>query len=323
MLSEVQEKKLSELVEWDRFVDDSKGGTVFHKSWYLDIYHVEYVLIIFDDNKIVCGMPLYKSKQDCRVIAQSTKVVPYSGLFFLREYVEGSNYSSKKKERVLIELVCDYLKKNYSNMCFSLSTEITDIVVFLRQGFYPEVRYTIMCNATLNNDERRKLYDRSRRKYMKKTVEKGIEIKCDIAFDQIEFKKLTFWSEDGTKASVIYEKIVNRAYGNGCGTAIGAYLGSELVGMLILVWDKKRAYTILSFYDNQYASWGIGSSLHDAAISYVHEKLMINELDFEGSVLPGVEKFYLSFGGIQHIYFNMHWQKELNEELIKGLYVYE
>lgn len=323
MLSEVIEIKLSELMEWDEYVENSKGGTVFHKSWYLEIYGVEYVLIVFDDDKIVCGMPLYKSKQNRGMIVQSTKIVPYSGLFISWEYLKGSNYHSKMKEHVLIEKVCDYLKKEYSDICFSLSTENVDIVPFLRQGFYPEVRYTIMNDASLRNDDRKKLYSRSRRNVLKTAMNKGIEIKCDLTLSQIDFIKLTFWSDDSPRDSTIYEKIVNRAYKNGCGTAIGAYWGGELVGMLILVWDKKRAYSILSFYDKQRASWGIGSLLYDAAISYTHERLMKNELDFEGSVLKGVEEFFLSFGGCQSIYFNMYWQKELSSELIKELYIYE
>ena len=296
---------------------------MFHKSWYLEVYGVEYVLIVLDEDKIVCGMPLYKNKQNGGMIVQSTKVVPYSGLFISWEYLKGSNYHSKIKEHVLIEKVCGYLKKNYSDICFSLSTENTDIVPFLRHGFYPEVRYTIVNDASMSNDDRKKNYSRSRKRALKTAEKKGIEIRYDLTLSQIVFEKLTFWSDDSIRDSVVYEKIINRAYKNGCGTAIGAYWDGELLGMLILVWDQKRAYSILSFYDKQRASWGVGSSLYDAAIAYTHERLMKKELDFEGSVLPGVEDFFLSFGGCQSIYFNMHWQRELSSELIKGLYIYE
>lgn len=323
MLLEVCERKIDDIDGWDTIVDNSKGGTVFHKSWYLKVYGVNDILCGFVNGDLACAMPLYKNKDHAEQIVQSTKVVPYSGMFFAHEYLKGSSFHSKMKERKMIESMCEYLKTHYSDICFALNTEITDIVPFLRQGFYPEVRYTIMNDALIDDEARREKYERSRYRYLAIAKEKGIDIRCDLNLSQIAFKDLVFWSDDQKKDFRIYEQIINNAYAHDGGTAIGAYLEDRLIGIVILVWDKKRAYSILSYYDKQKASIGIGSVLYDAAISYTHGRLMRKEMDFEGSVLPGVESFFLSFGGRQSIYFNMHWKKDSCGEMLEGMYVYE
>lgn len=323
MSIEVCERKIEDIAEWDTIVDNSKGGTVFHKSWYLKVYGVNDILGCFVNGNLVCAMPLYKNKEHTEQIVQSTKVVPYSGMFFAHEYLKGSSYHSKMKERELVKRMCDHLKTHYTDICFALNTEVTDIVPFLRCGFYPEVRYTIMNDASSDDEVRRQKYERSRYRYLKIAGEKGLEIRCDLKLSQIAFEKLIFWSDDHVKDFKIYEQIIHNAYANNGGTAIGAFLDNQLIGIVILVWDKKRAYSILSYYDRRKASIGVGSVLYDAAISYTHGRLMKKEMDFEGSVLPGVEDFFLSFSGKQSIYFNMHWKKDMCGEMLEGLYIYE
>lgn len=326
MQLDVIEKKISEEKRWDEFVDNSIGGTIFHKSWYLHIHGVEKLLLICNNDKILCGIPLFenhKNNQTSKAMIQSTKVVPYSGLIFDMQYSKQSFYRNIMDKRKLIHRVCIDLQGKYSDLCFAMSIENKDITEFIRMGFFPEVRYTIINDLSINDEQRRKKYIRQRRYYIKKAQKNGITIEYGLPTGQIDYKKLTFWTDGDKTACDMYMEIIQCAIKNSSGIPIVAYNEEgKIVGMLILVWDLKKAYTVLSFYDRAYSSLGIGTYLYDSALSYACNNLSVNNLDFEGSVLPGVEDFFLSFAGRQHMYFNMYWSKNPQNINFQEIYQY-
>ena len=70
-----------------------------------------------------------------------------------------------------------------------------------------------------------------------------------------------------------------------------------------LIWDATTAYFLLAGDDPALRSSGAGVLLAWACIRYASEVLGLDCFDFEGSMLPGVERIRVRFGAVQTPYF--------------------
>lgn len=70
-----------------------------------------------------------------------------------------------------------------------------------------------------------------------------------------------------------------------------------------LVWDATTAYYLLAGDDPTLRASGAGMLLAWEAIRYASEVLKLACFDFEGSMLPGVERVRVRFGAVQTPYF--------------------
>lgn len=70
-----------------------------------------------------------------------------------------------------------------------------------------------------------------------------------------------------------------------------------------LIWDRSTAYYHLAGDDPELRRSGAGLLLVWEAIRYTHEVLGLDCFDFEGSMLPGVERLRTRFGAVQTPYF--------------------
>lgn len=75
-----------------------------------------------------------------------------------------------------------------------------------------------------------------------------------------------------------------------------------------LVWDKKTAYLLMAGDDPNFRQSGAGIWLTWELIKFAHNSLKINEFDFLGSMVPGIERVRRKFGAVQRPYFRV--QKE-------------
>ena len=81
------------------------------------------------------------------------------------------------------------------------------------------------------------------------------------------------------------------------------------VGGLFLAYDKRCAYNLLSYFDKASNIRGIPSSLIWHSIKYASER-NLEVYDFEGSVLPDIERFFQCFGGNHTPYFQVYWEAD-------------
>ena len=70
-----------------------------------------------------------------------------------------------------------------------------------------------------------------------------------------------------------------------------------------LIWDATTAYYLLAGDDPARRASGAGMLLAWEAIRYASAVLGLRCFDFEGSMLPGVERVRVRFGAVQTPYF--------------------
>ena len=70
-MSKYRVEETTDLERWDKLVDDSKQGTIFSKSIYLNSFGGKYkLLFVFKGNELRAGIPLILSEDEKNVICK-------------------------------------------------------------------------------------------------------------------------------------------------------------------------------------------------------------------------------------------------------------
>jgi len=246
---------------------------------------------------------------------QSSLSSPYAGPVFR------SAKQFPLAERRLLGAIAAALEAHYRRVSFSLSPEVTDIVPFLQAGFVPEVRYTYIVDVSGGVAQCIARMSNRRRNDLRRARDCGLSVADAPNLELFDIARAVRWA-----SSQKYEEATNRllreAISRNRGRVFVALRAGVPVAGLFLVWDGRRSYTTHSYFCEGAERTGASTLLCTEAMSYTHECLRLNFLDLEGSVLPGVEEFYQSFGGTQTIYFRLHWRADRAELMTMDLYDY-
>jgi hypothetical protein len=312
-------RPLNEVPGWDVLVTEGRGGTVFHERWFLAQLGARRLLCVsaLSDGRLQACMPLIETAEGR--MEQNSLSSPYAGPVF--GCLDGSAQRVMLMERRMLEAIVRGLQTHYTHVSFSLSPDITDIVPFLRTGFVPEVRFTYVVDVSGQAGQCISRMSARRRNDLRRSRKWGLAVVRDANLELFDVARAVAWA-----ASSSYECATNRllheAIAQNRGCAFVALRSGVPVGGLFLVWDRRHSYTILSYFHEDAGRTGASTLLYTEAMSFTREVLKLNSVDLEGSVLPGVEEFYQSFGGKQIGYFRLHWRVDRAESIATDLYDY-
>lgn len=310
-------KLIEEFENLDKIIDDSYNGSCFCYKLFLKLKEVNKLLAVYDSEKLIAVMPLFIKSNN--IIEQSTMYVPYGGSVFI-----DNNYSKTKQfktKRAALNLIAKYIKENYIEASFSLDTSLFDIMPFVRNSLVPEVRYTYKIDLNKSLDEIKTNFGSDRKKDLKIANKSKLIVIYDI--DRFDFKEALKWEKNyGSDSSIEFVKeYISKSIEVKTGKVFLAKYNEHIIGGVAIVWDKKSAYIMYSYYDPNY-DLGAISFLYYEIIKYLKSNDICNYLDFEGSVFESIENFNASFGADQYVYFNIYWEKDNKIQLFSELYDY-
>ncbi|MDD3048402.1 MAG: hypothetical protein PHQ89_00205 [Bacilli bacterium] len=312
--------KLSEIKDIDSKIDNSFNGTCFAYSWFLKLKKVNKIIKFVDDaNEIRGFMPLFLDKSGEQV-CQSTMYIPYGGPVIFKiptEERKKINYIRKIEKGLAI-----YLKTYYKNINFSTDSNLIDIMPFIREGFAPELRYTYKIDLQKNIEEIYSGFGTDRKREIKKYLKNNIEFYLDNDLKYFSCEKCVNWEKKYNFPSSIkfVKKYIKETISHNRGMCFIAKNNDKIYGGVYISWDSNVAYILYSYFDNNYEP-GTISFLYYKIFEYLKEQ-KIKYVDFEGSVYESVENFNISCGAYQSLYFNIHYSKNNQEEMLKNMYIY-
>ena len=179
----------------------------------------------------------------------------------------------------------------------------TDVMPYLWNGFDTHIGYTYVIPASQKDnwmEGASKTTRKELRRAGREAAEQGYQIEQNpTALDMLPLIEDTIKAK-GFRVDRLAERFANwwraiREHDVGCGFLLRDKSGAPMAAD-ILIWDRRTAYSILG---------GIRADLRkDSRVGTILLERMITEshgrgldFDFEGSVLPGVERFMRSFGG--------------------------
>jgi hypothetical protein len=140
-----------------------------------------------------------------------------------------------------------------------------------------------------------------------RNAEKSLEIERDATTDRLSHMiRSTFHRQrlDLPYDPSVHDRIVSACLARGRGTVLSAVDRSGNVhASLFCAWDDQRAWYMCGGADPQLRSSGGGSLLIWELIK--ESAKHVNRFDFEGSMLPSVERHFRNFGGRRETYFRV------------------
>jgi lipid II:glycine glycyltransferase (peptidoglycan interpeptide bridge formation enzyme) len=297
-----------------------KSIPIFSKDWWMDAVCGENnwdVLSVEKGGQIVASLPYYLRKRGKIRFVTQPPLTQTNGIWIKyppnQKYCKKLSYENKVMTEIINQL--DELNLDYYNQNFYYS--ITNWLPFYWKGFKQTTRYTYVIEDLEYIESVFLNFRKSRREDIKK-VEKIISIVDNFTLkDFYEMNKLTFKRQNLNipYSFELINKIDVACKKNKCRKMFFAVDKKNKVhAAMYCIYDDISVYLIMSGADPKLRHKNAESLIIFEAIKYASKNNL--KLDFEGSMIQGVEQVNRSFGAIQKPYFNI---SKINSKVLQLL----
>ncbi len=290
MITYLQHKEIDK-VQWDDCIARSQYPIVYAESWYLDIVSPNWAAYVIEvENKYTAIFPLTeKSKVGFKYLVQPP-FCQQLGLFY--------------SEDTVLEPFVDLLKKRYTliEIALNASNKLATSDSSVRQ------RLNLELNLNTSYERIYIDYSLNRKRDLKKAGKQGVFV---AETNNIDFFIDFFRREKGLDINGLnhgFWQILKRIYEQGVEkSAIKlsfAYnVFHEICAVGLFVKRNQRIIFLLGTSNKEGQKNGSMTLLMDYVIRKNCNSNIV--LDFEGSMIPGVAKFYESLGGKEKKYISL------------------
>jgi len=268
--------------KWDNCIDNSINRMIYAKSFYLDIVCQNWDALIIDDYTAVMPLP-YKSKFGLKYIYHP---------FFAQQL--GLFYTDDKYNN--IELLLKHIPRKfvkYELSCNHLNT--------FEGKKIERLNYILKLNKPYN--ELRKSFNTNTKRNIKKsnTLLLSRNIDVDEFLDLKKTNNINNLTEDNFK---ILKKLFNELTNKKLAEIVGVKEEGKLVSAAIFVEYGNRIIYLFSASNEKGKE---KNAMFKIVNSIITENADSNKkLDFEGSMIEGVARFFKGFGANAEKYFRIN-----------------
>jgi hypothetical protein len=280
---------------------------VFSRDWWLDAVcgiNKWDVILIKEKDKIKAALPFYLLRPHIISMPFYTQTM---GVWFALHSDDTKTISAQEHRQSICNQIIEQLKPHkifWQNFHY----DFTDWLPFYWSGYTQTTRYTYLLKDLRNVDRIWDNMSQHTRRNIKKAIEKfHITVKQGIpVYDFMRVYSQTFerQREKNTQDTEVMKRLIEVCRARNQGELWGGYdPKGQLHAAVFIVWQKQSAYYLAGGGATELRQSGAHSLVLWEAIQHVAGYSDV--FDLEGSMLPGVERFFREFGGIQTPYFSI------------------
>lgn len=285
---------------WDRLVDSAENGLIYSSTDYLNAVCANWTGLVVNDYEAVMPLP-FKSKLGFSYW-YTPPFVQQLGLTGPRELCQQQGLLQQIMERIRQEKLYGSVLLNHSNTVAAALTGITrkpNYVLNLNRP-YPE----IVGQYTQDLKQNIKKAERSGVEYSNHV---SIQTAIDLFVQHHAHQSEHIHSKDYSAFSRLCNQVL--AARGECFTRAVLNSSGQIESAALLLKDRKRIYNLMNTTTAAGRQHESNHYLFDQLIrEFSEEKLL---LDFEGSSLPGVQRFYQGFGATEETYYLYRYNRLL------------
>lgn len=280
---------------------------IYSRDWWLDIVCGEKywnVLLATQKEAIVAALPIYTPCSDIISMPSFTQTM---GPWFAPDFDTISYRKRLTRRQEILKTFIEELK-HIPTFLQNFHPSITDWLPFYWAGYEQTTRYTYILEdisdsarlwQQMSTNIRRNI-NRAERKYHI-VVCRNVPIE-----DFLRVQEQSFRRQDlaGPKSIYVLCQLITQSRKRGQGDIWGGYdTDGNLHAAAFIVWQKSSAYYLAGGGNPEFRDSGAHSLVLWTAIRELSAYTRM--FDFEGSMLPGVERFFREFGAKQHPFFTI------------------
>lgn len=298
---------------WDDLVAKAPEGTLFHTTRWMEGTEEPYTVYgAYKGDRLAGGFVCSTRRTMGRSLAFHPRLTPYLGMVVAPS--QGKQVTHLGNVKKIARSLADRLQADHHYVHVKLAPGVVELQPYIWAGFDSRVRYTYRLGLD-DTEQAWEAMDSSRRRDIRSARKEGVEADPDGDFDELlDLAELTFDRKDAA--------FDRRTSGGNpvlldpqCARSILARdeTGRAIAGVHIL-WDDDRAYYLLGGHAGDAGHHGATALAMWEAIEAAAE-MGLQEFDFEGSMIPGVERFFRKFGGTYTPYYAIRWETQLTKLL--------
>lgn len=279
---------------------------IYSRDWWLDVVCGKdkwELLWIEEKGHVQAAMPLYIPHRGI------ISMPPYSqtmGPWFAPTSTDTKYTTRLGQQQELCKQLVESLKA-YPHFLQNFSHTITDWLPFYWAGYRQTTRYTyILPDIHDSANVWDSMSVHTRRNITKAAEKNNIQVKRGISVDEfMQVYQKTFIRQGKKPVNPeILKQLITVCRQQEQGDLWGGYdKAGNLHAAVFIAWQENSAYYMAGGGDPIYRTSGAHSLVMWEAIQYVSAKS--EQFDFEGSMIPGVERFFREFGAIQTPFFTI------------------
>ena len=198
----------------------------------------------------------------------------------------------------ILESMAIFFEKNKNPIFeFSFPTEFSDMQPFIWKNFEVSPKYTYKLDLIKNENELLSGLSDEVRDNLKKALKNGL--RCELTHDYTTTKKLIYKTIEHQKVKTdkaLFDRILFEFANMKNSFSFIVYDGETPVSTTFCLYDTQVCYYLAGGYDREIKATGAGVlALWDSILEA--KKLGVPIFDFEGSMIPSIEKYFRGFGG--------------------------
>ena len=251
------------------------------------------------------GFCVWEERRFGLCVLRNPPYTPMIGPFY---EPRASNPAARTDEqRAVVEALADYLTPAHAAVAsLGLSLGITDILPFYWHGWKVVPHYTYRIDLAQPEDALMAAMSKQQRNSINKAVKDGILV--EEAADTSELRPLVL-KTFARQSKALTHRVMDGLFtsyppGKNSYCCIAKHQGVPIAGEYF-VHDSRTAYALAAGYDEARAHKGAGALTMWNAILKAKE-MGLKVFDFEGSVIPAIERYFRGFGGSLKPYFTVN-----------------
>ncbi|MDA8326971.1 MAG: GNAT family N-acetyltransferase [Nitrospiraceae bacterium] len=302
-MAAIKQLENGDLAEYGRHA--AEYGSAFDSLEWLSIYggNVRIYAILDDGGNIIGGFHLYRAKKFGMSFFLDPPFCPAIGPFLkIGECSYTTSLENWKKTLTAMAQLLDQIP--YSIISLSLDKKIADMQPFIWKKFKVSPRFTYVLDLDNSIDDIWKGMTNERRKNIKKSIKDGFAVQKTVDFNKLRPLAVKTFERQGEKKNSHYiDRILHEYARTGNCFAFLTTRDGSPAAFTFCIYDSNTAFYLLGGHiDN--CHHGAGTLALWESIKYAKE-MGLKNFDFEGSMLPNIERYIRGFGGRMVTYYRV------------------
>ena len=279
-------------IKWNQCIDNSFNCRIYSYDWHLDRTAIEWDALIYGNYKFIMPLP-YRKKWGIKYLFQP---------LFSQQLGIFPNPSEEVAELFYIELIKRF---RYSN--FQLNSKNPIIKNLDGIDFLPRQNYLLGLHFSYN--ELSSAFSKNTKRNLAKANKSNLNFVRGISLEEyIEFKINNLPISLTTKDLTNLKSLIALGHYKGFGEIYGVYTEENQLcsAVYFCKWKDRVIYFNAASSEEGKEHRGMYFLLNNFIKENAGRNLI---LDFEGSMIPGIARFYSGFGATPETYFQLKFNR--------------
>ena len=278
-------RKVIDTEKWDQVIAESPAETIYPYSWYLDAVASNWSALVADDYRFI--MPVvWKKKAGLKYVYQPFHTQQLG--VFSREYVD---------PQIIREMLAIIFKKfRFAGINFNAKNLVGE-----EKPFMVDDKSNYIMELNRDYDQHYESFSSNVKRNIRQSAEFKEEVEKDVQAEElVKLKKANDVIQRSEEDYLRLQKLLETLITRGAGSVYAIRTGTELAAAAFFAHSRTRTIYLVSASGNTGKEHRSMFRIVDAFIREYAGSGKI--LDFEGSNIPSVARFFGGFGAQAEIY---------------------